>query len=113
MSLCDQCFAPGACCRRLHLRRTNDDALTLWDDEPTGEQLERHGLPTFVASELIGSWKDEASGRPYSEWMFSCSALLPSGRCGIYEQRPDLCRNFEPASDSLCVHFGGAEAGAE
>lgn len=36
---------------------------------------------------------------------------MPDGRCGDYENRPALCRSFEPQSEALCVHFNGSEAG--
>lgn len=43
----------------------------------------------------------------------TCSKLLPDGRCGIYEQRPEICREYsndwceydEPAEQHWLVHF--------
>lgn len=48
-------------------------------------------------------------GRPYATIDFNCPWLLPNGRCGSYENRPEICSNFEPASAYLCVHYRGAE----
>jgi Fe-S-cluster containining protein len=50
-------------------------------------------------------------GEPVLIWMFACRELTPTGRCGIYGARPAICRTYEPASDALCVHYGGSEAG--
>lgn len=50
-------------------------------------------------------------GEPVLIWMFACRKLGPDGRCGIYASRPAICRTYEPASDGLCVHHGGSEAG--
>lgn len=108
MSLCDKCYAPGQCCKRLRLYREGNASLTFWLDEPTEKQLDALGLP-FKPTEQIGEWLDEESGRRYGEFLFTCPRLLPNGRCGDYENRPDLCRRFEPGADPLCVHFQGAE----
>ncbi len=36
-----------------------------------------------------------AESRPeLGEWRYRCNNLLPSGDCGIYEIRPNMCRNF-------------------
>jgi Fe-S-cluster containining protein len=78
----------------------------VWDGEEAGQ------LP-FVPLEVWGRWIDEESGRTYSAYWYRCSNLLPNGRCGDYDNRPGLCRSFEPASDPLCVHWRGAESGEE
>ncbi len=86
--------------------------LTFWDDEPVIDQLNAlagdNPLP-FFPIEKIETFIDQDSGRTYSRHYFACKNLLPSGRCGDYENRPDLCRKFDPASDALCVHYQGAE----
>lgn len=110
MSLCDRCFNPGQCCRRLFLV----DA-TFWVDqgiEGVRQQLRDFGLP-FEPAEELGRWLDDESGREYGQFEFSCPKLTRAGRCSIYEERPACCRNYEPASDGLCCHFGGAEAGED
>lgn len=109
-SLCDRCFAPGQCCKALALFSMKDVELTVWDDDPKLPEQPGTQPPFTRTTRTGGPWKDDA-GREYSTWFWSCSALLPSGRCGIYETRPDLCRRFEPASSPLCVHYQGAETG--
>lgn len=123
-SLCDQCFAPGACCRRLNFYGGSPaidggNEKTYWLDEPIEPQL-RAGMGNdvyrpipFEVFEIKERFIDEETKRPYGKITFSCRNLLPNGRCGDYENRPWLCRVFEPAGDHLCVHYKGAEAGAE
>lgn len=89
-----------------------DVPVTFWVDEDVNEQIAAHGLP-FKLIELIDEYVDEESGRPYSKAALSCPHLTNSGRCGIYESRPEVCSSFEPGSSPLCVHYQGAEAGAD
>lgn len=42
-------------------------------------------------------------------WEWLCPKLTADGRCSIYDDRPVTCRDYEPASDRLCVHWRGAE----
>lgn len=117
MSLCDRCFAPGQCCRNITLT-TAGQPIAVWDNvdpqQGLADQTGIMGLP-FEPLERLGQWtatEGADAGSTYSTWRWSCPKLLPSGRCGIYEERPDVCRNFEPAtSDRLCVHYMGAESG--
>lgn len=113
-SMCDRCYAPGECCKRLTVNRT------FWDDEPIGPQLEAlkeanpgnaslPWLPVKKRSPSFVSEDEETKGRKYSYWLFECPWLTAEGRCGNYEQRPEVCRIFEPGSDGICVHYQGAE----
>lgn len=43
------------------------------------------------------------------QWLFSCTKLLANGRCGIYAQRPELCKSYAPGNDMLCVHVQGRD----
>lgn len=110
MSLCDKCFDPGRCCKLMNLSQKSGDALTVWTDIDIPAQAIEHGLP-FEPVAKLGEWTDEKTGRPYAEFHWRCTKLLPNGRCGIYEDRPNLCRSFEPLTDQLCVHWNGAETG--
>ncbi|UGY15168.1 YkgJ family cysteine cluster protein [Bradyrhizobium septentrionale] len=109
MSLCDRCYAPGQCCRVMHLSQ-NGEPLTVWTDEDVSAQARAHGLP-FEPIAPLSSYVDPESGRPYATFEWTCPKLGADGRCTIYEDRPDVCRSFEAGSDPLCVHFNGAEAG--
>jgi Fe-S-cluster containining protein len=42
--------------------------------------------------------------------LFNCPFLKSAGEyysCTIYEDRPKICRNFEPGSSELCSQFKG------
>lgn len=73
-------------------RATYTDALTF---------ARNNGLP-FVPS------TPEPGARGAWAWRFSCPKLGADGRCTIYDDRPDLCRTYEPMSDGLCVHYQGS-----
>lgn len=101
MSMCDVCLSPGACCRRMSLSGGNPVANIAGPmSRERAEHLAlHHGLP-FVPGEqkLDGTW------------YYSCTQLQKDGRCGIYEERPDLCRRYDAGSDPLCVHYWGDPA---
>lgn len=103
MSLCDTCAQPGRCC--------------------FGFMLNGGSWPTFrttaleVLAELASAYPENDPpeiGLPFlplyrrpgdGVWRFWCPHLDRSGRCGDYENRPKLCRSFEPASDRLCIYW--------
>lgn len=109
MSLCDRCYNPGACCSGFVVN-------WLFPLDWTVEQVTKHvqEYPTnplpFVAIEPFSD-KEKEYETPNGDiyWRFSCPKLGPDGRCTIYRNRPEPCRNFEPASEKLCVHFKGSE----
>ncbi len=88
-SLCDRC--PGACCRY----------IALPFDEPTEKEsfeeirwfLMHKGVTVFVTE---GQW--------YVSSAVECKHLTDQGACGIYETRPDICREY---SNSNCDYHGG------
>jgi Fe-S-cluster containining protein len=91
MSLCDVCLSPGACCKRMTI--TGADLHTPISREKAEHILLAYNLPFIPAHQ-------KASGI----WQFSCIQLQKDGRCGIYEDRPQLCKDFVAGSDPLCVH---------
>jgi Fe-S-cluster containining protein len=110
-SMCDRCYAPGACCRSLYLFR-GDKPWTVWQGEADASMIEA-GLP-FRSRGRRAAWIDGGTGRTYEAHLWDCSALdAATGRCSIYERRPQLCRDLEPLTTPLCVHWNGAEGGEE
>lgn len=108
MSLCDSCFAPGACCKGFILN-------TWWAHAPDLTKLE-----VLARLACADPMEDPRVGLPFipverravdGYWTFECVLIGADGRCTEYETRPQLCRDFEPGSDRLCVHWRGAEAG--
>lgn len=118
VSLCDQCYSPGACCKTIQFIK-NDEWLTHWVDDPLWNvrdepytQMTDGETPSVLASFREPLLSDE-TGRQYGYAEFVCTKLLPNGRCGIYQDRPQLCKSFEPGSTELCVHYRGAEGGED
>ena len=70
-------------------------------------------LNPFRAIEVRSINTDADSKRPYGYVTFNCVNLTKDGRCGDYENRPWLCRVFEPGEGPLCVHWRGAEGHVE
>ena len=88
--------------------------MTVWDDEDPVERLETvlGGPVPFRPLERLDTWHEEGTMRTYSGWRWFCTWLMPDGRCGNYEIRPQLCRDYQPLADGLCVHYnGGTESG--
>lgn len=90
--LCDACISPGACCKRLVI---SGGGLELPMSHEKAEHLIMHHRQPFRPS----------AQRESGVWEWTCYQLQPDGRCGIYETRPQLCRDFKPGEDPLCVHF--------
>lgn len=95
MSLCDVCLSPGACCKRMVLSTAGTGNGLGPMSYEKAEHLGLHNSLPFVP----------AHQREDGIWEWSCTALQRDGRCGIYETRPQLCRDFVAGSDPLCVHY--------
>jgi Fe-S-cluster containining protein len=95
MSLCDVCMSPGHCCKRMHItggiegRRLSD---------PMSYERAEHLVLEYKLPFRPLEQTDEGV------WTFWCPNLLSTGRCGDYENRPNLCRIYVAGSDGLCVH---------
>jgi Fe-S-cluster containining protein len=115
MSLCDTCVQPGHCCRDIpiHTSAWGNFYPHQWP-EKAAEQLERElpGHP-FIPLRLemypLDVIDPTAEG-PYGFGRWSCKNLTPDGRCGDYDNRPNLCKNYEAGSDRLCVMYVPPEA---
>ena len=109
MSLCDTCHEPGRCCRSIVLNH-GDGEMTWWADNDPAEVLAEHiGEHWFVPIEAEKRSYQSGEGHTYHSGRWRCTALGEDGRCTVYERRPQLCRNYEPGSDGLCVYHTPAE----
>lgn len=94
-------MSPGHCCKSLFLSgHMPGPAGEMFQDPMSFERAEHHamraGLPFRpLAQDDLGRWR------------WTCTQLLPNGRCGIYEDRPEVCRRYRPGEDPLCVHHWG------
>ena len=103
MSLCDTCSVPGACCKRLKLSRANGDEFTYWSwDDPIEALRETIGDHPFIPTGEPSVYMADAGEYRSTTW--TCTQLNGDGRCSIYDSRPQLCRDYQPGQDKLCVY---------
>lgn len=67
------------------------------------EYAERHHLPFIPLDTYASTAADAMPGYVGIRWQ--CKNLTPEGRCGDYENRPNLCRIYEPGEDRLCAVY--------
>jgi Fe-S-cluster containining protein len=101
-SMCDRCMSPGACCKRLSLSGVFSQPMSL-------ERVEHLLVSPEWFPQTLGVFRPGGQ-TPDGRWEFWCTALDSSGRCSIYEDRPQLCRHYRPGHDAMCVHFWQADS---
>jgi Fe-S-cluster containining protein len=79
--LCEHCAA--ACCRYLALEI--DEPTTGRDFDDIRWYIMHEGISVFCED---GDW--------YIQIKTTCKNLQSDNRCGIYESRPEICREYEP-----------------
>lgn len=106
MSLCDECIAPGSCCKRMWLT-SEGEPLTYWTDEPIEwEDMAGRPMPFVPIPETVETFIDDETGREWAQAWWTCPKLDDAtGRCTIYEDRPDTCRKYQPLDNKLCAMF--------
>lgn len=88
-NLCEHCV--GFCCRYIALPIEKPEERAEFDD--VRWYLLHDGVSVFVED---GEW--------YINVATTCRHLQPDYRCGIYETRPQICRNY---STSNCDYHSG------
>ncbi len=106
MMACAYCPKPGACCSGFFLNKGEPHvaARTFWKDswdQDARAWLAERGLPFIPAG--ISREYVTAEGREYVSLVFDCENLTAAGRCGIYATRPNVCREYTPGENRLCV----------
>ena len=89
---CARCGA--VCCKHV--------ALEI--DKPTDKQ-DYDYIRWYLLHGKVEVFTDQ--GKWYIKFETTCEKLLPNGRCGIYETRPSICRDYPP-TDREC-EFEGVE----
>lgn len=87
--LCEHCT--GACCRYIALPIDTPEERSDFDD--LRWYLLHEGISIFVED---GDW--------YISMVTNCRHLQPDYRCGIYETRPKICRDY--SADNCDYHSG-------
>lgn len=88
--LCEHCAA--ACCRYLALPLDKPTCKRDYDDMRW--YLMHEGVTVFVED---GDW--------YVQFQTRCRNLKADNQCGVYEGRPEICREYEPDN---CDYAGGS-----
>ena len=99
--LCETCKSPGACCKRMFL---NGGPGPFHMHEPMSRENAEHAAHRLDIPFLPSHQKEDGT------WEWSCTQLLDNGRCGIYEERPNVCRIYEAGSSPLCIHYWDLES---
>lgn len=89
MNLCKRCT--GLCCRYIALPIETPSGKNEFDD--IRWYLSHKGVSVFVEKK---DW--------YISFATPCRNLMKDNRCGIYEQRPKICRGYKNAD---CDFTGG------
>jgi len=89
---CGRC--PALCCNYVS---TEIDAPTTRRDFDTMRWYLMHPGTRVYCEDATGSW--------FVQFMSRCKFLQPDNRCGIYETRPQICRDLDA---SLCEFALGA-----
>lgn len=82
-----------------------EEQVTFWLDvdwQAEGRAFAAANALPFQPIAVRSQWKSP-EGRDYGSLIWSSPNVSDAGRCGIYETRPDLCRQYEAGSDRLCV----------
>ncbi|MBD3869223.1 MAG: YkgJ family cysteine cluster protein [Acidobacteria bacterium] len=87
---CDLCTA--LCCKYF--------ALEI--DKPTRPE-EFDQIRWYLVHQDVVIWVQE--GEWYLEVRNRCKHLLPDNRCGIYDTRPDVCRDYGDPEDGPCEFY--------
>lgn len=97
------CRACGACCASLGVETSTIVDLRKADVTRLSSQKRRlHVVAERDTSRIKAAWKAQRTGPLAGMRACVCSALtgsvLARVSCGIYEQRPDACRDFKVGS---------------
>ena len=93
----------GHCCRGFALEKSHDE---IWDDYRLWKQ--NPALSTIPDVHLIAPMVIPIK-KLKGEWLYTCKHLGKNGDCGIYSERPQMCRDFpgeKPCPFPICSSHG-------
>jgi len=98
---CENCPKRGQCCKNFMLHPKEEQVPWAYTSKDTKERvisrLKKEDLP-FLPTKVNKH-----------RWMFKCSKISKNGKCTIYKNRPQLCRNFKIGSNLLCYYYNGTK----
>lgn len=92
--MCEACPEPGRCCRSFWLSTSGNG----FEFKTALHALVDMAVRFFP---FIPVEKSETC----DQYLFACVELRHDGRCGIYEHRPQLCRDYQIGDDPMCVYY--------
>lgn len=100
MSACDTCSSPGSCCSSFELNLFVD--TDNWYDDAI-LKLNAHGLDFIKPIAKDPNWRYTSTSQ--TKLLYSCTRLADNGKCSDYENRPELCKVYQPKQDWLCCEY--------
>jgi Fe-S-cluster containining protein len=82
----------GHCCRCFPLPYGPEELQEKKGSAEDGEQIA--AMVVYVGLRHTSTESNEGVPPANPLHFYSCSNLLPSGDCGVYETRPEMCRGF-------------------
>lgn len=92
------CPSVGKCCRK----------LTLAIEHTTGVRELDYMTPLAQVNHILNKVKVPFKVLGVSSngiWLFTCKVLGKDGLCTKYDQRPEVCRIFEPGNPACLVSY--------
>lgn len=89
------CAGCAACCKYV--------AVEI--DKPTSK-TDYHNIIWYLLHKNVVVWQDDDSDW-YVEFKTPCEALTPEGWCGVWENRPKVCKDYSPKN---CTKWGEGSA---
>ena len=120
-SICDTCRDPGYCCRDftisvvfpVDMPRAEVDKHIAEGTDPWNGNREGELTPFMHPARIARRYAYRGQHKPHGViWAFNCDRLGKDGRCMQYEDRPTICRSYEPKTDLLCIEYDGNYKGA-
>jgi Fe-S-cluster containining protein len=110
MTLCDRCVDPGMCCKDIRLSYNHPGITKLevmaWLASVHCEEF-NIGLPFIPDIRSLNPLFRVDHDVPLCPiemtWTYQCINLTEDGRCGDYENRPQLCRDHKPGHHQPCI----------
>lgn len=98
------CHWLGACCEKLVLW-VNRRPWPATEDPVEAQQMIDNYADGALPFELLAHGQTTYDNKHTGNhaWYLRCKMIRRDGLCGIYEQRPEVCRSFVPGKDPLCV----------
>lgn len=97
MNVCSKCNSNGGCCRGFELTYLGED-IERYFRALLSIEIDHFIPKTITLKEIISATEVKET----TKLIWYCTKLDGNGKCSIYENRPQLCKDYIPMSDGLC-----------